>query len=103
MAAISCLMSNGIILLKRPRGLECENNLYEVMAWEFFQFLTLIFEFIFNVTCCHLTTKAFFLLYFSYITDPKAGDNRCGSGLVFKNFDLWKCTNLKFYFLSSYI
>ena len=37
-------MSNGVILLKRPyvflsiapRGSECENNLSEVMAWEFF-------------------------------------------------------------------
>ena len=37
-------MSNGVILLKRPyisqniapRGLECENNLWEVMAWESF-------------------------------------------------------------------
>ena len=37
-------MSNGVILLKRPyispniavRGSECENNLWEVMAWESF-------------------------------------------------------------------
>ena len=44
MATISHLMSNGIIVLKRPyiapiiatRGLECENNLEEVMVWEAF-------------------------------------------------------------------
>ena len=44
MAAISRLMLNRVILLKRPdispnivlRGSECENNLYEVMAWESF-------------------------------------------------------------------
>ena len=44
MAAISRLMSNGVILLKRPytsltiaaRGSKSENNLLEVMAWESF-------------------------------------------------------------------
>ena len=42
MVAISRLMSNGIILLKRlyisliiaARGSKCENNLQEVMVWE---------------------------------------------------------------------
>ena len=40
----TCLMSNGVILLKRPYispniapiGSECENNLWEVMAWDSF-------------------------------------------------------------------
>ena len=89
MAAISHLMSNGIILLKRPyisliiatRGLECENNLWEVMAWESFPISD--FDPFFSVKRGHLTTKALYLPYFSYITDPKAGDNCCDSGLIF--------------------
>ena len=47
-----------------------------------FQFLTLTFDPFFSVKCGHRTTKALYLPYFSYITDPKAGDNRCGSGRV---------------------
>ena len=40
------------------------------------------FDPFFNVKWGYLTTKALYSLLFSTITDSKAGDNRCGSGLV---------------------
>ena len=48
-----------------------------------FQLLTFTFDPFFNVKWGYLTTKALYLLYFSIITDSKAGDSRCGSGLVY--------------------
>ena len=67
MGAISLLMSNRIILLKRPyisliiatRGLECENNLQEVMAWEYFPIAD--FDPFSRVNFGHLITKALYL------------------------------------------
>ena len=63
-------MSNGIILLKRPyisliiptRGLECENNLQEVL-WpgDLSQLLTLTSDPFFSVKLGHLTIKALYL------------------------------------------
>ena len=47
-----------------------------------FQLLILTFELFFSVNWGHLTTKALYLPWFLYMTDPKAGDNRCSSGLV---------------------
>ena len=52
-------------------------------AGNLFQLLNLTFDPCFNVMWGYPTTKAFHLLYFSIITDSKAGDNRCGSGLVY--------------------
>ena len=48
-----------------------------------FQLRTLTFDPFFSVKWDHLTTKALYLPFLSYITDPKVEDNRCGSGLVF--------------------
>ena len=83
MAAILLLMSNGIILLKRPyisliittRDLECEISYRKSWPGNLFQLLTLTFDPFFSVKWGHLTTKALYLPYFSYITDPKAQDN----------------------------
>ena len=41
------------------------------------------FDPFFSVKWGHLTTRALYLHYFSYITEPKVGDNCCGSALVF--------------------
>ena len=102
MAAISRLMSNRIILLKRPyisliiatRGLECEKNYRKLWPGNLFQLLTFTLDPFFSVNFGHLSTKAF---KSSYITDPNAGDNCCGSGLV-SYMSLWK-----FYMLISSI
>ena len=36
-----------------PRGSECENNLYEVMSWDLFQVLNLIFDPCFKIKWGH--------------------------------------------------
>ena len=77
-------------LLKRPyisliiatRGSKCENNLKKSWPETLFQLLTFTFDSFFNVKWGYLTTKALYLIQFSIITDSKAGDNHCGSGLV---------------------
>ena len=64
------LMSNGIIILKRPdisliiatRDSECENNLWEVMAWESFPIAD--FDPFFNVKWGNFTTKGLYLPHF---------------------------------------
>ena len=52
-----------------------------------FQLLTLTFNPCISVKWDHLSTKALYLPYFSYITDPKAEDNSCSSGLVCNTFN----------------
>ena len=47
-----------------------------------FLLLTFTFDPFLNVKWGYLTTKALYLLYFSIITDPQAGDSRCSSCLV---------------------
>ena len=70
MAAISCLMSFGIILLKRPYisislllGVWNVKTTYR-KSWpgNLFQLLTVIFDPFFSVKWDHLTTKALYLL-----------------------------------------
>ena len=51
------------------------------MSLEFFPIAD--FDPFFSVKWGHLTAKALYLPYFSYITDPKTGDNRCGSDLIY--------------------
>ena len=53
-----------------------------------FQLLNFTFDPSFNVKWGYLTTKALYLLEFSIITDPKAGDNCCGSGVVATKYPL---------------
>ena len=48
-----------------------------------FQLLTVTFDNFFNVKWGYLTAKALNLLWFSIITNHKAGDNCCSSGLVY--------------------
>ena len=81
---------NVIILLKRPYiSLIIDTEVPNVKttyrkSWPetLFQLLTFNFDLFFNVKWGYLHTKTLYLIQFSIITDPKAGDNCCGSGFV---------------------
>ena len=72
-----------ISLIIATRGSKCENNLYQVMAWDYFEIADF---YLWPLLQCQVGSSYFrglkspLVLHF---TDSEAGDNCCGSGLVF--------------------